>query len=101
MFIYNVTVKVNWSIHPEWLQWMKEKHIPQIMASNCFETYQIVRLHEIDEQEGPTYAFQYYARSKALYNQYIELYAPGLREESANKWKDQCIAFRSLMEVVN
>ena len=31
--------------------------------------------------EGPTYAIQYYADSKADYNRYLEIYAPDMRED--------------------
>ena len=101
MFIYNVTIKIAHSIHDEWLQWMKEVHIPEVMNTGCFEKFVFVRLLETDEEEGPTYAVQYYASSKAGYNRYIELYAPALRKAGMDKWGDRFIAFRTLMEVMN
>lgn len=101
MFIYNVTVKVDWKIHNEWMQWMQDVHIPEILGTGCFEKHQILRLLEIDETNGPTYAFQYHAMSKALYNRYVELYAPALKRKTIDKWGNQFIAIRSLMEVVN
>lgn len=100
MFIYNVTLKVDNSIHADWLDWMTQVHIPEVMATGCFEKYQFVRLLEVDEAEGPTYAAQYYAVSKAQYNRYIEMYAQKLRQEGFDKWGNRFIAFRTLMEVV-
>lgn len=101
MFIYNVTIKVHESIHTVWLQWLKEVHVPEVLATNCFSNATIVRLLEIDDSEGPTYAIQYFAESKASYNLYIEKYAGLLRQKSFEKWGNQFIAFRSLMQVVN
>ena len=101
MFIYNVTIKVSDSIHGPWLQWLKEVHVPEVLATNCFTNATIVRLLEIDDSEGPTYAVQYAAESKASYNLYIEKHAALLRKKSFDKWGNQFIAFRSLMEVVN
>jgi hypothetical protein len=100
MFIYNVTIKLDHTIHEDWVKWMNEEHIPEIMKTGCFEKFQFVRLLEIDEEEGPTYAVQYYAVSKAQYNRYIDLYAPKLRQASTDKWGNKFIAFRTLMEVV-
>jgi hypothetical protein len=100
MFIYNVTIKIDFSIHDEWVAWMKDIHIPEVLKSGCFEKAQFVRLMDIDESEGPTYAAQYYAISKAQYNRYIDMYAPKLREASMNKWGNKFIAFRTLMEVI-
>ena len=101
MFIYNVTIKISDSIHIAWLQWLKEVHVPEVLATNCFTSATIVRLLEIDDSDGPTYAVQYAAASKASYNLYIEKHAALLRKKSFDKWGNQFIAFRSLMEVVN
>jgi hypothetical protein len=101
MFIYNVTTKVTWSIHEEWIAWMKETHVPEVIQTGCFTHATILRLLEIDEEEGPTYAFQYHAESKGLYNQYIEKFAPAFKQEIFDKWGSNFIAFRSLMQVVN
>ena len=101
MFIYNVTIKVEDSIADAWLQWLKEEHIPEVMATGCFEEYKIVRLLEIDDSEGPTYAVQYNALSKALYNRYIIKYADALRQKSYDRWGQKFMAFRSLMQIID
>ena len=36
MFIYNVTIKIQEAIHEPWLQWLKEEHVPEVLASGCF-----------------------------------------------------------------
>ncbi len=100
MFIYNVTIKIDHSINDEWVSWMKVVHIPDVAKTGCFEKTQFVRLLDIDESEGPTYAAQYYAISKAQYNRYIDLYAPKLRQAAIDKWGNKFIAFRTLMEVI-
>jgi hypothetical protein len=101
MLIYNVTIAVSASIADAWLQWLKQVHIPEVMATGCFADYLIVRLLEVDESEGPTYAVQYKALSRADYNRYIEVHAPRLRQASLDRWGDGFIAFRSLLEVIN
>ena len=100
MFIYNVTTNVGWHVHDAWLEWMKEEHIPAILATKCFVEYKLLKLHEQDETEGPTYIVQYFAESKALYNRYIELHAAGFRKEIAEKWGENIYAFRTLLEVM-
>jgi hypothetical protein len=101
MFIYNVTTKVTWAINDEWLLWMKEIHTKAVVDTGCFYAVTILHLLEVDESEGPTYAVQYRAESKAMYNQYIEKFAPSFRQELFDKWGNNFIAFRSLMQVVN
>lgn len=100
MIIYNITVKVEASIAEAWLSWLLHENIPAIMKTNCFTDYKVVRLLEVDDSEGPTYAIQYHAASKADYNRYIEMYANSLKQIAYDKWGDGFIAFRSVMEVV-
>ena len=101
MFIYNVTIKIQAPIHKAWLQWLKEEHVPEVLATGCFTNATIAILLEVDDSEGPTYAIQYNAESKALYNRYIENFAGILRQKSFDKWGNQFIGFRSLMQVIN
>ena len=101
MFIYNVTTKVDPAVHEAWVTWMKEIHIPEIMLSGCFTSFQFVRLLELDDSEGPTYAVQFRSESKAAYNLYLEKYANKLRNDVYTKWGNKVISFRSLMQVVH
>lgn len=100
MIIYNVTIKVEGSIADQWLKWMLEEHIPDVMKTGCFSSNKVVRLLEVDESEGPTYAIQYNAESKADYNRYIQLHANTMRDQSFAKWGNRFIAFRSVMQVI-
>ncbi|MEQ1553552.1 MAG: DUF4286 family protein [Ferruginibacter sp.] len=101
MILYNVTIKLQNSIHNEWLHWLKNEHVPDIMQTECFTDFKILRLLEVDEAEGPTYAIQYFAESKAVYNRYIEKYANEMKQKSYDKWGNKFIAFRSLMQILN
>jgi hypothetical protein len=100
MIVYNVTIKVDQSIAEIWLNWLLKEHIPDILQTKCFSDYQVARLLEVDDSEGPTYAIQYKATSKADYNRYIELHATEMRKRSYDKWGERFIAFRSVMELV-
>jgi hypothetical protein len=100
MIIYNVTMKVDWEIAEDWLQWMQDIYIPEIVGTGCFEKHQLVKLLEVDDAEGPTYAAQYYANNVATYNKYVEQYSGDLRKGLSNKWGDKCLAFGTLMQVV-
>ena len=98
--IYNVTIRPELQIADDWLQWLLEEHIPEVLQTKCFFDYRVARLLDTDESEGPTYVIQYYAESKADYNRFIELHASDLRKKSFEKWGEQFIAFRTVMEVV-
>jgi len=101
MVIYNVTMKVDWQIADAWLQWMQDFYIPEIIGTGCFDKHQFVRLLEVDDTDGPTYAAQYYANNVSSYNEYVKLYALDLSKGLSNKWGDKCLAFGTLMQVVS
>ena len=101
MIVYNVTIKVETAIAAEWLQWLQQEHVPEVLNTGCFTEANIHRLLETDDSEGPTYSIQYKAESKALYNRYIEQFVGEMRQKSFYKWGNRFIAFRSVMQVVN
>jgi hypothetical protein len=101
MIIYNVTIQVNWQVHNNWLKWMKEQHIPEVMETGLFTGYRMVKLLEVDESYGPTYAIQYHAASPEDYQHYIKKFSPLLRQKVTDKWGDHVTSFRSVMEVVH
>ncbi len=101
MLVYNITLKVNSNIHEEWLQWQQQVHIPEIMATCCFQKFQMSRILDMDDSEGPTYTIQFYAASKTDYERYINSHAPKLRRDAIEKWGGQFTGFRTIMEVVH
>lgn len=100
MYIYNVTTYVHWSIHAAWLVWMREVHIPAIIDTGSFDSYQLVRLLETDETDGPTYAVQYFSATKEAYQGFVLEHEARFFEENRSKWGERCLTFRSVMEVV-
>jgi hypothetical protein len=100
MIVYNITYKVRWNISDKWLDWQREQHIADHMASGLFDEYRMFRLLEQDEEEGPTYIVQYLTTSPDRYRQFMIAFAPGLQEASREQWGDGFIAFRTLMETV-
>ncbi len=101
MLIYNVTIKVDHSIAKEWLVWLREEHIPDVLQTGCFTHASIYHLVEADDPEGITYAVQYHASTLAAYERYIAEYANAMRKKGQDKWGNKFIAFRTLMQVVN
>src|SRR5215813_11467381 len=101
MIVYNVTNKILPRIETGWVQWMKEEHIPEIMATGLFTDYKFFRLLDPVEEEGITYVVQYFSSSLENYQTYIEQFSSQLRKKVTEKWNDQFVAFRTVMQVVH
>jgi hypothetical protein len=100
MIIYNVTTKVATDAHLQWIQWMREEHIPAMLATGLFQDFRMSRLLEQDDQEGPTYAVQYFTDSLAHYNTFKEEYAQALRQRGYDVFGNRFIAFTTVMQVI-
>ncbi len=101
MIIYNVTINVDKDIYPEWLQWMKQVHIPEVMATGCFHEYKICKLLGGDEETGLNIAVQYTAPDMMHYERYKNEFATALQQKTTLKYRDKLAAFRTLLEVLS
>ena len=99
--VYNTTIKIGPQIEKEWIDWEKNEHIPEVMATGLFSDHKFFRLLEQDETEGVTYVIQYFSSSLEHYKRYIDEFAKLLDEKSFAKWSDQFISFHTVMEIVN
>jgi hypothetical protein len=100
MIVYNVTVNIENDVHTEWLSWMKQKHIPDVMDTGYFKYHRILRLLGDEDTGGITYSIQYHCDKLEDYHNYQEKSAPALQKEHTEKFRDKFVAFRTLLEVV-
>jgi Domain of unknown function (DUF4286) len=101
MIVYNITIKIDPDIKEEWLQWQITEHIPEVMNTRLFTEYKFYKLLEQEEDESVTYVVQYFSFTAAHLEEYLQKYAPTLREKAFAKWGNKFIAFRTTMELVN
>lgn len=100
MIIYSVTVKIDKKVESEWLNYMKNQHIGDVMATGCFKEYKFAKLL-MEDPDGTNYSIQYLCESLEVLQGYQSNHAPALQQEHTEKFKDQFVAFRSLLEVVD
>jgi hypothetical protein len=100
MYIYNVTVHIENNRREEWLRWMKEEHIPDVLATGKFSSARLFRVCTEDEKET-TYAVQYTTTSKETLNAYYEQDAPRLRQEGINRFGAALAAFRTELQLLH
>jgi len=98
MILYNVTVSIDARIHEEWLDWMKTKHIPGVMATGCFIESRLSRIH--GEEGELSFAISYLCKTQEEYDTYIREYAVELQQEHAQKFTDKFAAFRTMLTVL-
>ncbi len=100
MILYNVTISIDENVHDEWLQWMKEVHIPDVLNTGLFIENKICRIHA-EEQGGRSYSIQYLMNDMATYEKYQKEFAPALQQDHTLKYQGKFAAFRTILEVVH
>jgi hypothetical protein len=101
MIVYNISIKVDKTIEKEWVEWQNKEHIPEVMSSGQFTNHKFYRLLEQEDAEAATYIVQYFSPSLENYHHYMEHVAPLLRQKTLDKWGNQFIAFRTIMQSVD
>ena len=88
------------SISDEWLKWMKDVHIPDVMESGIFISVNINKvLNEVDNQLS--YAIQYSCNNINDLHRYEVNFAPSLRKEHSLRYKDKVVCFRTILERID
>ncbi|CAM1358545.1 DUF4286 family protein [Tenacibaculum soleae] len=99
MYIYNVTINIDESIHNEWLIWM-ENHIPEVLATGHFLSAKMTQVLVEEEMGGVTYSVQYTAKTRENLDNYYKNDAEKLRIAGMQKFADKMLAFRTELKIV-
>ena len=100
MILYNVTMKPNADIATEWLEWMRDEHMPDLLQTGLFTEARLCRLEDAETGDGDTFATQYFCASRADYDTYIADWAPQMRTKMEARFGGRFVAFRSVLEVL-
>lgn len=101
MYIYNVTTNIQESVHDEWLRWMKETHIPDVLATGKFISAKMCRVLVEEDMGGITYSVQFTANNMAALQKYYAEDAPSLREDALRLFPGKFVSFRTELEIVS
>ena len=99
MIVYNVSIKIDKEIKKEWIQWMKEKHIPDVMNTGLFISHNFLKV--LNEDVEDTYAIQYFCKDMGNLNAYYDQIAHSLQEEHSLKYKNKYLVLKGGVEKEN
>ena len=100
MLLYNETVGIDKDIEQEWLVYMREKHIQDVLNTGLFVSHKFYKVLRDQEDGTISYSVQYFARSIGDIEQYLEKFAPHLIEEHRKRFQNRHVTFRTLLEEV-
>lgn len=100
MILYNITINVSAEIEQDFISWMKETHIPEIMQTGIFFDYKFLRLLHDSDDGSINYATQYFTDTIDKMMDYERNHAPAIRAKTQARYQEKAIAFRTLLETV-
>ena len=101
MLIYNVTINVDDAVHDQWVSWMKDTHIPKMLATKKFLEARMCKVRDGEAKEGTTYAIQYKTRDQETLERYYREDAKKMRSEGNQLFPNKFVAFRTELELIS
>ncbi len=99
MYIYSVTVAIKKEIENEWVSWMKEIHLGDVMSTGYFASWKMMKmLIPASTTDEVTYIVQYSVSSMEKYEEYAKNEAARLQSEHAKKFPGKFKAARAVLE---
>ncbi len=101
MIIYNVTSNIDESIQKEWLKWMQEKHIPEVLATETFFSARIVKVLVDEEMGGITYSVQFTAENKEKLEEFYNNHQAQFQREAMQLFANKLLTFATELELIS
>jgi hypothetical protein len=98
--IYNVTISLDKEIEQDWVKWMKEIHLKEVMQTGMFLEYRFTKVLTAEE-DGISYSVQYMANNMKDYERYRDEFAPLLQKKGLEKFPGKFAAFRTLLALID
>ncbi|MCS6991356.1 MAG: DUF4286 family protein [Chitinophagales bacterium] len=103
MCYYVVHVIIEKSRAEEWLHWMQQEHLPEVMATGAFSAYLIFRKYLLPNEASSDnchYVIQYHCLSRQHLDRYLTEHAPSLRRKHEEKFRGAFQATRELWQAI-
>ncbi len=101
MFIYNVTTNVDESINEEWLTWMHDKNMPDMLETGKFISAKLCHVLVKEDMGGITYAVQYTAKTKKDIQDFLTNHSYKFKEEEMKKFSGKYGTFTTELKVIS
>lgn len=88
MVFYEVSVEVRPDLREAFVQYMRDKHLPDILATGCFQHIRF------DQASETLFRTCYQAETEAGYQRYIDQHAAAMRADFMQHFPEGCVPSR-------
>ncbi len=102
MYIYSVAITIKKEIEDDWVSWMKEVHLGDVMATGYFQSWKMLKmLIPASTTDEVSYVVQYSVNSLARYEEYAKKESSRLQSDHALKFPGKFKAARAVLEEIS
>lgn len=101
MIVYTVSTSIKKSVMQDWIDWMTNEHIPEVMATGCFTGFELLKINTPAlSADEVTFVINYSLKSIDDYYEYAEKFSPTLQIKHQEKFPGKFKASRSVSELI-
>ncbi|MBC7410004.1 MAG: DUF4286 family protein [Arcicella sp.] len=98
MIIQNITYSINKDLEQDFLDWMQNTHVQNVMITGFPKSFKIMRLLTEVENGGATFSFQYNFDNLNSFEVFEREYFDDLNYEVDKRYTGKYVFFPSLLE---
>lgn len=98
MITYSVFIYLKKVAESDWLNFIKQKHIEEVMNTGCFIEYKFQKQIESDNEDEVNFRIDYYLKNMDKMNEYIEIHSTALKQDVLDRFGGYFRAERRIYE---
>jgi predicted transport protein len=99
MIVYSVRVEIKPQIFEDYIKYLVEKHINDVLSTNCFYNFELKLLLNNLSDDKIIY-IDYFCENEFILDNYLNNYAQKLREDVKLKFGDNFVATRQIFKLI-
>ena len=100
MFIYNITMQVEASVHQDWYNWVNTSFIPEMLSTKKFTKAVLSEVLQDENQDSFTYSVQFFVPTETHLEAYKQAYASEI-EAKISLFKTRVVSFSSTLKIID
>jgi len=92
--ILNITFSVDKEVAEDWITWMKDKHIPDLLIEGVFSEAKILKVLSHEDDHTFSYAVQYFRGSMKNIEEYLNA------DDIQKRYGERVLSYPTLLEEI-
>ncbi|MCD8261046.1 MAG: DUF4286 family protein [Bacteroides sp.] len=100
MLVYNTTFHVYYEVEKNFVIWIQESYIPEIIQGGLLKSPRFMRVLSRHNDEGESYSMQWEVESSGLLHRWHTETGVRMNGEIGRIFKNKVVGFPTLLEIV-